>query len=297
VKNLILLSFLFNSLFISCRDDSPAEPIKPPVVTPPVVTPPVVPPSTNPLDDLPKDTGGMHKAVYLGVDSSPFGYYLYTPSGYNSNGPRFPLLVFLHGAGPIGNSQTDHTALDSVLVDGPPFLIQNHTWSPKYPMIVATPQCHEGSWDPHRVKEFIEFMMATYKVDTTRIYLTGLSMGGTATYEQLTNFGVGAHLAAAVPICGSTTLTSEGAHKAAQVPVWGFHGEADLTVTPDFAKALRQAINGLNPAVPAKLTMYPGIGHHSWERTYDGTGKGTEDSTYDPFSMEIYTWMTQYSKK
>src|SRR6185295_14488401 len=117
----------------------------PPVITPPpvVTPPPVTPPSTNPLDDLPKDTGGEHSAIVLGADRSPYGYYLYKPSGYSSDGPRFPLLVFLHGSGQIGNSKDDATDLDSVLREGPPHLILLGTWAPQYPMIVASAQCHE----------------------------------------------------------------------------------------------------------------------------------------------------------
>jgi len=180
---LIVLSFAFIALLISCHDDSPSKSTPPPVTTPPpvVTPPPVTPPSTNPLDDLPKDMGGVHKPVVLGADNSPYGYYLYTPSGYSPNGPRFPLLVFLHGSGQIGNSQNDPTDLDSVLREGPPHLILQGDWKPKYPMIVASAQCHEGSWDPIKVKEFVEFIRASYQVDTLRIYLTGLSMGGSGT--------------------------------------------------------------------------------------------------------------------
>ena len=51
----------------------------------------------------------------------------------------------------------------------------------------------------------------------------------------------------------------------------------------------------INPAVQAKLTMYPVVTHEVWAETYDGSGMGKEDPAYDPFSMEIYSWMFQYS--
>src|SRR5258706_11187501 len=133
-----ILLFVLIALVFSCRDESP---------------------SPNPLAALPKDTGGVHKASVLGADGSPYGYYVYTPSGYSSNGPRFPLLVFLHGSGEIGNSATDAKALDKILVAGPPHLIQKGTWKPEYPTIVASAQCHDGWWDPNKVKQFIEFIM------------------------------------------------------------------------------------------------------------------------------------------
>ena len=296
---LIVLSFAFIALLISCHDDSPSKSTPPPVTTPPpvVTPPPVTPPSTNPLDDLPKDMGGVHKPVVLGADNSPYGYYLYTPSGYSPNGPRFPLLVFLHGSGQIGNSQNDPTDLDSVLREGPPHLILQGDWKPKYPMIVASAQCHEGSWDPIKVKEFVEFIRASYQVDTLRIYLTGLSMGGSGTFDQLTVYGADSHLAAAVSISGGGDFTEEKARKASQVPLWSFNGEDDQNVLPDFSKALVKAINELSPEVLAKITMYPGVAHDAWTETYDGTGMGKEDSAYDPFKMDIYSWMLQFSKK
>jgi predicted peptidase len=299
VKKLIIVSFASIALLTSCQDNSPSRSTPPPVTTrPPVVTPPpVTPPATNPLDDLPKDMGGVHKPVALGADNSPYGYYLYTPSGYSRNGPRFPLLVFLHGSGQIGNSKDNPSALDSVLHEGPPHLILKGAWAPKYPMIVASAQCHEGPWDTFKVKEFVEFIRSSYQVDTLRIYLTGLSMGGSGTFDQLTVYGGNSHLAAAVSISGGGELTADKATKAAQVPLWSFNGENDQNVLPDFSKALVKAINELSPVVPAKITMYPQVGHDAWTETYDGTGMGREDPAYDPFKMDIYSWMLQFSKK
>jgi predicted peptidase len=277
VNKLIILLFV-SALVFSCKDNSPNK-------------------GTVDLNNLPKDTGGAHKAVYLGTDTSPYGYYLYTPSAYTSSGPKFPLLVFLHGSGESGNSQITPSALDKVLANGPPRLIKKGTWAPKYPMIVASAQCHEGWWDANKVHQFIEFLYSTYQVDTVHIYLTGLSMGGFGTYDQLTVFGAKAHLAAAVTIAGGGSITADKTKKASQVPLWAFHGEVDTTVSPDFDKTIVKAINQLNPAVPAKLTLYPGVGHDSWTVTYDGTGMGKEDPAYDPFKMDIYSWMFQYSKK
>jgi predicted peptidase len=277
-KSSILLSFAFVALVFSCKDDTPVK-------------------HANPLDDLPKDKGGVHKAVILGTDSSPYGYYIYTPFGYTSNGNRFPLLVFLHGSGQIGNSKNNPAALNNVLAAGPPRLIQNRTWAPKYPMIVASAQCHDAWWNPDKVKQFIEYIISAYQVDTLHVYLTGLSMGGYATYDQLTTFGAGSHLAAAVTISGATNVTADKTKKAAQVPLWAFHGELDTTVPPNFDKVMVKAINDLKPEVPAKLTLYPGVGHDSWTETYDGSGMGKEDPAYDPFSMDIYSWMFQYSRK
>jgi predicted peptidase len=284
VKNFLILAILAAAA-ISCHDSGMTESAKPPD------TP------FNPLDTLPKDTGGKNAAIALGQDGSPYGYLFYTPSGYKSTGVKFPLLIFLHGSGEIGNSTNDATELNTIAIYGPPELINNGTWSPKYPMIVASPQCHESWWDYQKVKQFIEFVSTTYKVDTTRIYLTGISMGGYGTYDQLTAFGKGSHLAAAVPISGSGTLSTIATANASEVPLWSFHGEADTVVSVSFDKAIHTAINALDPKIRAKLTVYPGTGHDCWTETYNGTGMGKEDPAYDPFAIDVFTWMLQFKRE
>ena len=277
--------FLSLVVLISCKDEH-VKPVSPPVE-----------PVSPPVESLPKDTGGQHQPVVYGSNDSPYGYYLYTPSGYTSTGPHFPLLVFLHGSGEVGNnSLTNPLALDSVLNLGPPFLIKKGKWNPKYPMIVVSPQSSESWWDPIYVTKFIEFITVTYRVDPSRIYITGLSMGGTGVYELITTQGIGSHIAAAVPIVGGGILNEGSAKKAAGIPLWAFHAKDDLIIPPDFDIAIVKAINQLNPTVRAKLTMYPTLSHEVWAETYDGSGMGLEDPAYDPFNMEIYTWMLQYSR-
>ena len=286
MKKLIII-FLSLVGLVSCRDKS-VEPVTPKTTEGP---------STNtPLEELPKDTGGQQQPVVFGSNDSPFGYFIYTPSGYTSTGPRFPLLIFLHGSGEVGNnSLVNPKALDSLLKLGPPLMIKQGKWNPKYPMVVASPQTSEEWWDPIKVAKFIEYVTVTYRVNPTRIYITGLSMGGSGIYDLITTQGSASHIAAAVPIVGGGVLNQDGVKKAAGIPLWAFHATGDLIIPPDFDIAIVKAINGLHPAVQAKLTMYPVVTHEVWAETYDGSGMGKEDPAYDPFSMEIYSWMFQYS--
>jgi predicted peptidase len=240
--------------------------------------------------------GGYHQPHFLGTNASPYGYYLFTPESYQSSNDKFPILVFLHGYGERGNSQNNPMELDKILRNGPTKLIKQGTWNPSHGMIVAAPQCHGDWWERTSIKSFIEFLMETYRVDHSRIYLTGLSMGGYATFDLLSAFGEDSHVAAAVPVCGSGILSDSGTQNLAKIPLWVFHGDADNTVSPEFSKAIVPAVNGLNPEVRAKLTIYPGVGHDSWGMTYDGSGMGTEDSVYDAFNQDIYDWMYIYHK-
>lgn len=240
--------------------------------------------------------GGYHQPHYLGKDTSPYGYYLFTPENYQKSTDQFPLLIFLHGYGERGNSQANPLELDKILRNGPCKLIKQGFWNPSHEMIVASPQCHGDWWERTSIKNFIEFLMKTYKVDRSRIYLTGLSMGGYATFDLLSAFGEDSHIAAAVPICGSGVLSDSGAQNLAKIPLWVFHGDADNTVSPEYSKAIVPAINALNPKVKAKLTIYPGVGHDSWSMTYNSSGMGKENPAFDAFNQDIYSWMYNYQK-
>lgn len=251
----------------------------------------------NDLKNLPIDTGGVHLAVVHESTNAPYGYYLYTPSGYDEiEEATFPLLIFLHGSGEKGNSSNDPNILDKVLRNGPPKLIENEQWSPTYPMLVVSPQCHDGWWDANKIQEMIDYSVENYKVNTSRIYLTGLSMGGYGTFNYLTTYGNEGSIAAAVPICGSGNAGK--VDKCTEIPIWAFHGDADKTVDKSGSINFVEAYNSQEAPVKykARLTIYPGVGHDSWSRTYDGNGMGTESPDYDAFYMSIYDWMFQYER-
>lgn len=268
------------AISFSCSEDHP-------------VTPSITPPED--LEKLPTDTGGEHTPVYFDPNTTAYGYFVYTPSGYATNQAVYPLLVFLHGSGERGNSLVDTTVLAKVLVHGPPNLITGKKWMPRYPMIVVSPQCHEFQWDPAKIHHLIDDIVKKYRINTHRIYLTGLSMGGYGTCSYLEAYASTGFVAAAVPICGGGNPMR--ASQYVNTPLWAFHGDADNVVPVTNSIQLVKSINDLNPAVRAKLTIYPGVGHDSWTRTYDGSGMGTESQNYTPFAMSLYDWLFTYSKQ
>ena len=254
-----------------------------------------VPLAGDDLANLPVDNGGDHLAFLLGETAADYGFYLYVPDGYSETGPDYPLLVFLHGSGEKGDSETGGiSVLNRVLIHGPPKLIENATWDPPAPMLVASPQCQDSGWNSEKIHAFIEYLAANYRINTQRIYLTGLSMGGGGTFAYCTDKGTEALVAAAVPICGWGNPSRAADMK--HIPVWAFHGDADTTVSVSSSINMIDAINAQDPPVRAKLTIYPGVGHDSWTRTYDSSGMGTESLDYDPFDTTIYSWMLNYKR-
>ena len=188
----------------------------------------------------------------------------------------------------------DPSVLKKILANGPPSLIRSNKWAPRWPMIVLSPQCHDSWWIPSKVHQLIKTIIHNYRINAHRIYLTGLSMGGYGTFAYIEAYSTAGFVAACVPICGGGNPSL--ASRYMNTPLWAFHGEADATVSVSNSINTVKAINALEPAVRAKLTIYPNVGHDSWDMTYDGSGMGKESHSYDPFDISIYDWMFQYSK-
>lgn len=195
------------------------------------------------------------------------------------------------------NSREDSTELSRLLFHGPPRLISAQRWNPRYPCIVASPQLVQESWGANQVHTFIEYLIDKYQINTRRIYVTGVSLGGGGAWYYVGSLGDRSYAAAIVPICGSGIPALYENLKS--TPIWGFHGAEDKVVPAFDSNGTIPMVNGVNnsgPRVVARATIYPNIGHDSWTRTYDGTGMGTGSFGYNKFEMSIFDWMFQYKK-
>lgn len=184
-----------------------------------------------------------------------FSYLEYLPESYG-DGKKYPLVVFLHGAGERGED------IERVAVHG---WMKNVQQGEQFPFVMAAPQCPAGKyWGSYieSLNAFLDELLARYDVDPTRVILTGLSMGGTGTW--LWSLSDPERFAAIIPICGTGVVWY--GEQLAQKPVWVFHGEADPTVPVTESIQMVQSIRkrGGQP----RLTIYPGVGHDSWSRAY-----------------------------
>lgn len=197
-------------------------------------------------------------------------YLLSLPEGYEEQ-DKWPLLLFLHGAGERG------TEIDKVKVHGPPKLLASGR---EFPFIVVSPQCPESRWwEPVSLTALLDDIEKKYKVDQDRIYITGLSMGGFGTWA------LAAHspnrFAAIAPVCGGGDRTVIPYMIGDRVPIWCFHGAKDNVVPLSRSQEL---IDGLKKAgVETKFTIYPEAGHDSWTETYNND--------------ELYQWLLQHKRK
>ena len=187
-----------------------------------------------------------------------YRYLLALPDGYKSDeAMKWPLIVFLHGAGERG------TNLETLKKHGPPKLIAA---GQKIEAIVASLQClPQQIWNPHGVKALTDDLIKTLRVDVDRVYLTGLSMGGFATWETALEYPD--TYAAIVPICGGAGVRFVMADRIKHLPVWIFHGARDPVVEPSYSKKMFDALTKVGGNV--KLTMYPDALHDSWTAAYN----------------------------
>lgn len=186
-----------------------------------------------------------------------YGYLLSKPEGYDDDKTKkWPLLVFLHGAGERGDN------LDALKRHGPPKLIEE---GKKFPAVVVSPQCHSGQvWNPHGVKGLVDQVSSAHRIDPTRIYLTGLSMGGFGTWETATEYPD--TFAAIIPICGGGGIRILALERVRHLPQWIFHGAKDSVVPAKFSQDMFNALQKLG--APVQLEIYPNADHDSWTATY-----------------------------
>ena len=252
------------------------------------------------LDQLPPDSGGEHRAV-LGSEypAANNGFYIYLPEGYREAPINYPAIVFLHGSGETGNSMEDPDVLALVLKNGPPMLIESGNWNPPVPFIVISPQTTEKVfWDGF--DKIMDSLIKDYPIDTSRLYNTGLSMGGYMAWGYPAWLGDFANIAAAVPVCGSMWEFKKNpklySRNLAGFPIWAFHGELDSDVYASADREVVESVNQLNPEFPVKYTEFPGLKHEIWDIVYNSQLNTETDPEYDPFDRDIYTWMLQYRR-
>lgn len=219
-------------------------------------------------------------------------YRFYEPE-IDGNDKKYPLVVFFHGAGERGNdNQRQFKRFNPI-----PFWL-NH------PCYIVAPQCptpdsskgndhsvwvdtHFGglshhmrespTWPMQLSIDLVKQIIANRNIDPSRVYVTGLSMGGYATWEILQREGE--LFAAAIPVCGGGD--ENYVNEFLSTSLWVFHGAEDRTVPVERSRNMVDAVreSGGKP----KYTEYPGVDHDSWTSTYQ--------------NQEVWEWLFKQKKK
>jgi len=204
----------------------------------------------------------MYTKHYYNADfGQGFHYLKYTPKDLPTD-EKLPLVIYMHGAGERGNA--DGSQVDLVSVHG---YFKHIKQGKEYPVMMVAPQCPAGGyWGSHieSLNRFLDHVIAENNVDTERIYLTGNSMGGTATW--LWALDNAERFAAIAPVCGEGISWYGG--RLSDLPVRAFHGDCDTVVSPHQSLAMVAAINLYSKKANASLTLLPGVAHNAWDPVY-----------------------------
>lgn len=242
-------------------------------------------------DTVPETALPIHTPILYNINSNCAGYYETLPALYKQTTKKYPLIVFIHGIGELG------TGLSRLNCCGLPYHAKGGTFPAKflvnglyYSFIVVSPQFKVRP-SASQVQSVIDYAKAKYRVDTARVYVTGLSMGGGSTWDWSVVYGQKA--TAIVPVCAGTKPTQSMAASVASknIPIWSLNSDADALVPIQWGKDWINWIDAANPAnAPyTKLTIWSGLSHNAtWGKAFNPLTKVD--------GMNIYEWMLTYSK-
>lgn len=202
------------------------------------------------------------------VQKHELGYALHIPANTKE---KKPLIIFLHGSGEKG------TDIEKVKVHGPFKYLKTH----ELDSYVLAPQCPENEyWNEEVLYRLILKIQKENNIDSSRIYLTGLSMGAWGAWNLA--FAHPETFAALVPIAGFVDrIPMIEDCKIKDIPIQIFHGLLDDVVNVDYSITIYKKLKSCNANV--QLTIFNDAGHDSWSRVYD--------------NQDIYDWMFKQIKK
>jgi predicted peptidase len=223
--------------------------------------------------DLSKSTGDL--SYYDGL-GNVMPYRLFVPDGYAS-GQKLPLVLFLHGSTDGGTFKH----IDNL------FYATQGNFGTQYKSFLLVPQVQvppgNYSWNDdvseNMAMKILDLITANYNVDTTRIYLSGLSMGGFGTWDYIADYPQ--KFAAAAPLSGGGDPSTASLIR--DIPIWAYHGVADNNVPVTYTDEMFDAVEAAGGNM--EYTRLDGVGHAGWENFYDGsTYKNSKGQT-------VYQWM------
>lgn len=211
-------------------------------------------------------------------------YRILFPEGYSAD-RKYPLILFLHGAGERGSDN------EKQLTHGANFFLKHRS---SHPAIVVFPQCkQDGYWidisirpklfakekiefegalmppltEMQQLRGLLDYLLANHAIDSRRVYVMGLSMGGMGTLELLGRWPE--TFSAAIAICGAGNITAAEKY-ASQVSVWLTHGDKDDIVDVNYSRQLYQKLQDLNADII--YTEFAETNHNAWDPTFEIPG-------------------------
>jgi predicted peptidase len=201
-------------------------------------------------------------------------YLLFPPKQYDQQkDKKWPVLIYLHGAGTRGQD------LQKINQEGLPFLLNA---GKQLPFLVIAPLCPadewwDSRWSVESLNTLLDEVLENYRADSSRVYVTGWSMGGAGVWRLAHDFPH--RFAAIAPLCGKSQLRYVESLK--NTAVWAFHGAKDSVVPFTESQKMIDALQ--NIGAEARLTTLAEAEHEIWPQVYN--------------NIEFYDWLLKHTKK
>ena len=203
-----------------------------------------------------------------GVVSGGYDFWVYVPRERAAKDTtKLPLVLFLHGKSLSGNN------LEQVRGYGP---LEALKFGRQIDALDLAPQA-QGGWSPSRVLKVLEWTEKHYPVDTNRIYVFGMSMGGYGTIDFTGCYPD--KVAAAIAMCGGGTIKNYSGLN--RVPLWIIHGTADSAVSYKESQKVVDAMKASGPTDLLRFDLHDGVNHSRLGRVF--------------YMSEPYEWFLKHS--
>lgn len=242
------------------------------------------------FNNLPETSAPQVKSVTSSAGNVS-GYIAGLPARYDSTTKNYPLLLFVHGMGQLAST---NAKLSAIQESGIAKLLQQHQFPASFTVngesfsfITVAPQFTQWA-TAQDLNALIDQLVATYRVDQSRIYIAGFNMGGALAWDYAGAYS--SKVAAIVPIAGPSWADEKRCQNIASnsVGVWAFHNSEDKVVSSSITTDIVKKVNSFNPASAARATIFSSGDHDAWSKAVD--------PSYKENGMNIYEWMLQFSK-
>ena len=217
---------------------------------------------------LPLSVFAQQLTSYTNKVTNGYNFWIYTPEGYDTTSADKPIVLFLHGQSLCGSD------LNRVRRYGP---LDALKMGRKIDAVVVAPQNPGGSWNPAKIMNVLEWVEARYPVDTNRLYVLGMSLGGYGTLDFVGTYPE--KVAAAMALCGGCTLKDQS--KMGDVPLWILHGTADKAVSVRESQTVVNRMKQAGNALRLRYDWLPGATHGALARYF--------------YTSKTYEWLFSHS--
>ena len=204
-----------------------------------------------------------------GVVADGYDFWVTRPKSYEACEDSVPLVVFLHGASLCGGN------MERVKRYGTIDAVERGL---ELEAVCVAPHNRGGAWNPSRVMEVVEYMEEHYRIDTRRIYVLGMSLGGYGVLDFVGTYPE--KIAAALALCGGCTLRSyEGLSK---LPLYIVHGDADRAVKVEKSREIVREIRERYDSTLLKYTELDGVNHSKPAHAF--------------YHLDTYDWLFRHDR-